>query len=115
MFKVLILEHLYNLSDEQMEESLRDRLSFLRFCGFHVSDEIPDYTTICRFRNRLLTQNLYQELFDEFNGQLEEKGLMGKKGTLIDATVGKNSRRPKKTEESRSYAGIGKMGENALT
>ncbi|NPV39490.1 hypothetical protein BREVNS_1416 [Brevinematales bacterium NS] len=101
MFKVLILQHLYNLSDEQAEESLRDRLSFLRFCGFHVSDEIPDYTTICRFRNRLLKLDLYQVLFDEFNKQLEEKGLIVKKGTLIDATVIKSSRRPKKTVDAR--------------
>jgi IS5 family transposase len=53
MLKVLLIQTLYNLSDEKMEEALADRLSFKRFCGFAVGDLTPDKTTLCRFRKSL--------------------------------------------------------------
>jgi IS5 family transposase len=99
MFKILLLQTWYDLSDPAMEETLLDRLSFQRFAGFTTDDEIPDETTICRFRNELLKNGGYDKLFREINKQLEEKELIVKKGVIIDATVVESSRRPKKTVE----------------
>jgi len=66
MFKVLLLQRWYNLSDEAVEEGLIDRLSFVRFAGLSLDDEqVPDATTICRFRNSLLEKNLYKRLLDK--------------------------------------------------
>ena len=74
MFKVLLLQAMYNLSDEATEEALTDRASFARFTGISLDDDVPDHTTICRFRNLLIQKNLLQKLLDEFNTQLEKLG-----------------------------------------
>lgn len=100
MFKVLIIQNLYNLSDPGTEENLRDRISFLRFCGFSLSEETPDHSTICRFRKRLLEIGILEELFEMINAQLEQKGFLVRTGTIIDASLVKSSRRPKKQIES---------------
>jgi len=99
MFKVLLLQTWYDLSDPLTEEALLDRISFQRFTGFSSSDDIPDYSTICRFRNELLNSGLYDKLFRDINRQLEKMELMVKKGVIIDATVIESSRRPRKTIE----------------
>ena len=51
MFKVLLLQRWYNLSDQGMDDALADRISFRRFVGFSFEYDTPDSTTICRFRN----------------------------------------------------------------
>ena len=85
LFKTMILQRLYDLSDPAMEEMLYDRLSFRSFCGFGVSDSLPDETTLCRFR-ALLGPGA-QELFCELLAQLETKGFTAKTGVMVDATV----------------------------
>jgi IS5 family transposase len=85
LFKVLILQNLYGLSDPVMEEMLYDRLSFRRFCGFSLSDKIPDETTLCRFRGVLAGST--DKLFALVMQELTHKGLRLKSGTVIDATV----------------------------
>ena len=87
MFKVLLLQSLYGLSDAEMEEALGDRLSFRRFVGLALTDKIPDHTTICRFRNLLIERGLLEKLFAELDKQLEKAGVILKRGTMLDATV----------------------------
>ena len=87
MVKVLLLEQWYNLSDPQMEEALRDRISFRRFVGLGLQDKTPDYSTISRFRSTLEERGLSETLFEELGDQLERRGLILKQGTLMDATL----------------------------
>ncbi len=87
MFKGLLLQQWYALSDPELEEALSDRLSFRRLVGLSLEQEVPDHSTISRFRQRLSELKLGQELFAEVTRQLEVRGLIIKRGTLIDATV----------------------------
>jgi len=85
LFKVLILQRLYDLSDPQMEEMLYDRLSFRRFCDFGLTDKRPDETTICRFRSFL--GNKVETLLEVVLQDLDDQGLSMKGGAIVDATV----------------------------
>lgn len=87
MLKALYLQALYDLSDPGLEEALLDRLSFRRFCGFALDARTPDETTICRFRAAAVEAGALEACFAEVNRQLEAKGLVLKKGTLMDATI----------------------------
>lgn len=87
LFKVLLLQSWYELSDPGMEEALGDRLSFRRFAGLGLEDRVPDHSTISRFRSLLAERGLVEELFARVAAQLEARGLILKLGTLIDATV----------------------------
>jgi len=87
MFKALLLQSLYALSDAELEEALADRLSFRRFVGLSLTDAVPDHTTLCRFRLRLVESALLDRLFAELDGQLEAAGLILKRGTMLDATL----------------------------
>jgi IS5 family transposase len=87
MFKVLLLQSLYGLSDMEMEEALADRLSFRRFAGLALTDQVPDHSTICRFRNLLVEQGMLEKLFAELDKQLDKAGLILRRGTMLDATV----------------------------
>jgi len=87
MVKALLLGRWYNLSDPALEEALGDRISFLRFCGLSLDDPTPDHNTIWRFRNLLTERGLDVAVFDEINRQLEQRGLIIKQGTLLDATL----------------------------
>lgn len=87
MFKTLLLQSLYGLSDAETEEALGDRLSFRRFVGLSLEDAAPDHTTICRFRNLLVEQGLLEKLFAELDRQLDQAGLILRRGTMLDATV----------------------------
>lgn len=99
MFKVLLLQRLYDLSDPEMEHQLYDRLSFRDFCQFSFSEQLPDETTICRFRGSLLTKS--EQLFNLVLDQLDKKGLLLRKGTMVDATIIKaNCKPPKGGEQS---------------
>jgi transposase, IS5 family len=103
MFKVLLLQRWYGLSDPAMEAALFDRVSFLRFAGLSIEDETPDHSTIWRFRERLSKDGLIERLLMELNRQLEARGLMIKQGTLIDASmVLSAARRPSKEEGQTS-------------
>ena len=86
MFKVLILQHLYNVSDDQIEYQIRDRYSFCRFLGLSPSDTIPDAKTVWLFRERLVKANLMKRLFFTFDVQLEEHGFKARKGQIVDAS-----------------------------
>lgn len=87
MVKALYLQALYDLSDPGLEEALLDRLSFRRFCGLSLDDGTPDETTILRFRHAAAEAQAMQACLAEINRQLEARGLILKKGTLLDATL----------------------------
>lgn len=97
LLRILILQHLYGLSDPQVEEQISDRLSFQKFVQLAAHEAVPDETTICRFRQRLIECGLHRELLDLLNRQLESKGYIVKRTTLVDATI---------VESSRKYPGI---------
>jgi len=94
MFKALLLQQWYGLSDPGLEEALLDRLSFRRFCDFALDAATPDETTLCRFRNALKGAGLGEALFREIGSQLETSGFVIKQGTLIDATLVESAVRP---------------------
>ena len=87
LFKCLLLQAWYNLSDYALEEVLDDRLSFRRFVGLSVSEIAPDHSVFSRFRDQLIQHKIHEQLFNELDRQLEGRGLIVKKGTLVDATV----------------------------
>ena len=87
MFKALLLQSLYGLSDAELEDAISDRWSFRRFVGLGVEEQVPDHTTLCRFRNLLTEAGLLEKLFGELDRQLDQAGLILRRGTMLDATV----------------------------
>ena len=86
MVRILVLKRLYNLSDEQMEYQLLDRMSYKCFCGLDDALRVPDRTTIWHFENRV-GQAGAQALFGEMAEQLARKGFIARGGQIIDATL----------------------------
>jgi len=102
MFKMLILQTLYNLSDDQTEYQIRDRLSFQRFLGLAPEDPVPDAKTLWLFREQLTRHGLMKKLFDAFDKQLWQAGFLPKGGQIIDASlvnVPRNRNRRKENED----------------
>ena len=87
MLRMLVLQSLYNLADEQVEYQVRDRLSFSRFLGLAIEDSIPDSTTLWLFREKLAKAGLIEKLFDCFDQHLAAKGYMARGGQIIDASI----------------------------
>src|ERR1700759_1686657 len=87
MFRALLLAQWHALSDRDLEEALCDRLSFRRFVGLGLDQPTPGHPTLCRFRERLKEAGLTVKLLALVNAQIEARGLLLKRGTLIDATV----------------------------
>jgi transposase, IS5 family len=87
MVRVLVLQQLHGLSDEQMEYQLLDRLSFQRFVGLRYSSQIPDRTTIWNFRERLIAAKADETLFDAVERQLHRHGYLARCGQLVDASI----------------------------
>ncbi|KAA1245168.1 IS5 family transposase [Aquimarina sp. RZ0] len=84
MFKILILQRYYNLSDDQAEYQINDRMSFMRFLDLTISDDIPDSKTIWHFNERITDLDLVPELFDLFSIELDRLGLVVNEGKIID-------------------------------
>jgi len=80
MFRMLVVQSLYNLSDEQAEYQVRDRLSFTRFLGLALEDRIPDATTLWLFREKLAKAGLIEKLFQRFDQHLQAKGYIARGG-----------------------------------
>lgn len=93
LLRVMILQHLYGLSDPQAEEQLKDRLSFQKFVQLDTHEAVPDETTICGFRQRLIECDLHEQLLALLNTQLEARGYIVKRTTLVDATLVESSRK----------------------
>jgi transposase, IS5 family len=87
LFRALVLQSLYGLSERELENALNDRLSFKRFAGMSLEDTAPDHTVLNRFPNQLIEDKLIEKLFGELDHQLEKAGLILKRGTMLDATL----------------------------
>jgi IS5 family transposase len=87
LFRMLVLQSLYNLSDEQAEYQVRDRLSFTRFLSLGFENRIPDGTTLWLFREKLVKAGLIETLFAQFGRHLEAKGYIARGGQMVDATI----------------------------
>lgn len=96
LLKALILQSWHSLSDVELEEALRVRLDFMLFT--ELEQEVPDATTICRFRNLLTTQRLWEKILRSINRSLEDKGLKiaASHGAILDATIIESAARPRK-------------------
>lgn len=87
MFKILILQRYYNLSDDTTEYAILDRLSFMRFLGLTISDTVPDAKTIWNFKNELAKANLVENLFSLLDKTLTKRGVVLNKGKMVDASI----------------------------
>lgn len=103
MLKIYFLQQWYNLSDPGMEEAIYDRNSFQKFLEIDLlsKETVPDETTILNFRHLLEEYNLQEQLFKIVNRLLEEKGLMMKEGTIVDATIVSASSSTKNKDKKR--------------
>lgn len=86
LFKALIIQGLYNLSDEQLEYQIIDRTSFKKFLGLKKSDRVPDSRTYWHFREQLIKSDTILSLFDAFNARLDRLGIFANEGKMVDAT-----------------------------
>jgi IS5 family transposase len=119
MFKIVILQRYYNLSDDQSEYQICDRLSFMRFLKLTIADDVPDSKTIWHFRERLVDLELVDVLFDLFKTKLEELGLIVHEGKIVDASFvevpkQRNSRDENKQIKDGEIPAAWKENENKL-
>jgi IS5 family transposase len=113
MFKILLLQQLYNLSDDGIEYQIRDRLSFMRFLGLQIESRVPDAKTIWLFREHLKELDLVEDLFEKFHQQLAAQGYVVKSGQMIDATFVEAPRQRNNREENADIKS-GKIPEDWL-
>ena len=106
MFKTIILSALYNLSDDQVEHQIRDRLSFMRFLGLGLEDRVPDAKTVWLYREQLTQAGVIEALFETFDGHLKDQGYLAMGGQIIDASiVAVPKQRNSRKENARIKAG----------
>lgn len=86
MFKIVILQRMYNISDAQAEYQIKDRLSFMRFLGLSLCDTVPDEKTVWEFRDKLVKSRIIDTIFYRFTRQLEERKIISYGGSIVDAT-----------------------------
>ena len=87
LFKILILQALYGMSDDQAEFQIRDRLTFIRFLGLGPGDAVPDAKTIWLFREQLTRAGAIEKLFARFDTLLRDKGYLAMSGQILDASL----------------------------
>ena len=102
MFKILIIQSLYNLSDDRIEFQILDRISFMRFLDLGLGDRVPDAKTIWLFREQITEAGLIKSLFEKFDGYLQESGFLAQKGQIIDASIVEVPRQRNTREENKS-------------
>jgi len=108
MFKIMLLKRFYNLSDEQAEYQINDRLSFKEFLGLSSGDRVPDSRSIWLFQDKLIQQHLEEKLFAQFHRYLDSLGLFVNEGKIVDASFVEVPRqRNKKEENEKIKAGEG--------
>ena len=105
MCKILVLQQLYNLSDDQTEFQIRDRYSFGRFLGLNPEDVVPDAKTIWRFREGLKSGEVFDWLFGELSSQIAEQGYVARKGQIVDASIVKAPRQRNTREDNAQVKG----------
>lgn len=100
LFKILILQRYYSISDEQVEFQINDRLSFMRFLEISMADEVPDSKTVWKFRETLTQLEMIKPLFDIFLDELRKKNLIVNEGKILDATIAEVPRQRNKVAEN---------------
>jgi IS5 family transposase len=110
MFKVLVIQHLYNLSDDQVEYQIRDRYSFCRFLGLKPEGRVPDAKTVWLFRERLKELDLVDELFCALMREIEAAGFVARQGQIVDASRVQAPRQRNSRQENKAIK-EGKMPE----
>lgn len=111
MFKILILQQYYGLSDDQVEYQINDRMSFMRFLDLTISDDIPDSKTIWNFTEKLKDLDLVKDLFSLFTKELNRLGLIVNEGKIIDASFVEAPRQRNKRDENKHIKETGKAPE----
>lgn len=101
MFKILILQRYYNLSDDRTEFQILDRMTFMRFLDLELSDKVPDSKTIWLFKETLIEANVIESLFNLFHSELEKQGYIGNEGKIIDASFVEVPRQRNSREENQ--------------
>ena len=102
MFKIMILQSLYNLSDDQIEFQIKDRLSFMRFLGLGIGETVPDAKTVWLFREQLTEAKLIKKLFKQFDRFLRQNGFCAKKGQIVDASIVSAPKQRNSRDENKS-------------
>ena len=102
MFKTLVLSALYNLSDDQIEYQVRDRLSFMQFLGLGLEDRVPDAKTVWLYREGLAQAGLVEELFRQFDGYMARQGYIARGGQILDASIVPVPRNRNTCEENKA-------------
>ena len=110
MFKILVLQTLYTLSDDQTEYPLNDRLWFMRFAGLALEDRVPDAKTIWLYREQLTRAGAIERLFARFDAALRDAGYLAMGGQIVDATV-VEARRPRRTGNEKATVKSGGVPE----
>ena len=111
MFKALLVQRFYNLSDEQTEYQINDRLSFQQFIGWTLADKIPDANTLWDFREALIQADAFEKLFALFDAQLRAHGLLAQPGKLVDASFVDVPRQRNTRDENAVIKGGGQPSE----
>jgi IS5 family transposase len=115
MFKILILQSLYNLSDDNTEFQIQDRLSFMRFLGLGFDSRVPDAKTIWLFREQLTRAGLVEPLFRRFDNFLRNEGFIARKGQIVDASIIVAPKQRNTREENASIKETGEAPEDWST
>jgi len=107
MFKVLMLQKFHGLSDEECEFQVKDRFSFMKFLELHPGDAIPDARTIWDFKQALERdgRNGAGRLFERFDQILTDGGMIGRKGSIVDASLLDEPRQRNKRKENEQIKG----------
>ena len=102
MIRTYLVQNFFSLSDEGCEDAVYDSLSVRKFVGISTNEgDIPEKSTICRFRNLLIEHGIQQKLFDNVVSSLAAKGLIVKKGTIVDSTIIENSTSKRNKDKAR--------------
>lgn len=96
MFRIMLLQIWYKLSDYQMEEQLGYNIMFMWFCKLSLENPVPDHSTICRWRARFSKKGIYEKLLEEINKQITGHSIRINEGTILDATIVESKSRPRK-------------------
>jgi len=101
MWKMVLLQEWYGLSNDSVEYLVNDRLSFQRFLGLDLNDKVPDANTLWDFKEALAKKGVDKELFELFEKQMEEIGVITRKGSIVDATFVEAPRQRNSREENK--------------
>ena len=110
--KMLYLQAQHGLSFEQTEHLVRDRLSWMRFCGLTIADPVPDANTLWDFREALIDAGAFDKLFERLDRAIREAGYIPMGGQIIDASLAAAPRQ-RNTEDEKAAIKAGKAGKKA--